>query len=177
MKIILLISILFTFQGCILHYDRLEYYVDGYSPNNADLSTEGYYYTSSDSSNLKIWPNAVIEMYFFKDGTFNYGSNVEHKDSLDKWICKYGEKYFRYGPFGFYTIKNDTIYVEYIDKDPLGSMQATRYFFKALKTPNGIEIVNYNGEQFNEDWLFSQNACVPDSIKNWIPKHRKYKLK
>lgn len=163
-------------QSCIIHYDRLEYYVEGYNPNNNSFSTNGFYYTKSDTTVHRSWPNAIEYIYFFKDGIFNWGSNVEYIDSLDNWICKFGEKEFRYGPFGFYTIINDTIYVEYIVTDLPGFTKAERYEFKATKTDEGINIFEMNDEKCSENWMFHENTCVPDSIKNWMKRHRKYKI-
>ena len=176
MKYILYILTFGLLNGCILHYDSLEYYHEGYNPNNDSFPTKGFYFAQSDSSFLKKWPNAIKEMYFFKDGTFNWGSNVENIDSLDNWICKYGERQFRYGPFGFYTLKNDTIYVEYIVTDPMGNMKAERYEFKAIQTDVGINIIELNDKRYSENWIFHGNACVPDSVNNWIKRHRKYKI-
>jgi hypothetical protein len=176
MKNIFYILIFGLLNGCILHYERLEYYQEGYNPNNNSFPTKGYYFTQSDSSFLKEWPNAIQEMYFFKDGTFMWGSNVEHIDSLDNWICKFGKRHFRYGPYGFYTIKNDTIYVEYIVTDPTVFTKAKRYEFKAIQTDVGINIFELNNEKYSENWLFHENTCVPDSVNNWVKRHRKYKI-
>lgn len=177
MKLTAFTIVLFILQSCIIHYDSLEYYIDGYNPNNSTFSTNGFYYSKSDSTVHSSWPNAVQELYFFKDGSFQFGSNSEHLDSLDRWLCKFGEKNFRYGPFGFYTIKNDTIFVEYIVTDFPGFTKAVRYDFKAVKLQNGIRIIEQNGTRTNEEWIFHPNACVPDTINNWLRQHRKYKLK
>lgn len=171
-----LIILLLTLQSCIIHYDRLEYYVEGYNPNNDSFSTNGFYYTKSDTTVHGNWPNAIQEIYFFKDGSFEFGSNTEHIDSLDRWLCKFDEKNYSYGPFGFYTIKNDTLLVEYIVTDFPGFTKAERYEFKAIISQNAIGIFEQNGQKANQEWLFHQNECVPESIKNWLRKHRKYKL-
>lgn len=166
------------FQGCILHYDSLEYYSEGYSPNNSSLPVEGYYFKTSDSTLFKNCPNAVVTMEFYQNGTYRYGANVESIDTLDKWICnKQGERRFRYGPFGFYTIKNDTILTEYISTDPMGEHKASRSDFKAIQTENGFRIIEFNGEKVEQNWFFHKNRCMPDSIRNWMTDHRKYKLK
>lgn len=177
MKLILVTSLLIVLQSCISFYDSLEYYIDGYQPNNSALPTNGFYYSKSDSTVHGAWPNAIQEIYFFKDGSFELGSNYEHIDSLDRWLCKFGEKNYTDGPFGFYTIKNDTILVEYIVADSPGFTKAERYDFKALMTKNGIRIIEQNGEATDQEWLFHENACVPESIENWLRKHRMYKLK
>jgi hypothetical protein len=178
MKILLIIISAILIQGCILQYDSLEYYSEGYNPNNSSLPVDGYYFKSSDSTFLENWPNAVITMEFYENGTFRFGSNVENIDSLDKWICnKHGERRFRYGPFGFYTIRNDTILTEYIATDPMGDHKARRLDFKAIQTGEGIRIIERNGEINEENWSFHKNTCMPDSIQNWLMNHRKYKLK
>jgi len=175
------ISLLFTLlttQSCITHYDRLKYYVDGYKPNNISFPCNGFYFSKSDSTVHGGWPNAIQEIYFFKDGSFEFGSNTENIDSLDRWICKYGKKdFFNYGPWGFYMIKNDTLLVEYIVKDAPGFTKALRYDFKGVRVANGIRIFEQNGQRTNQEWLFHANQCVPESTSNWLKRHRKYKLK
>ncbi len=176
MKIIAIACMLFVAQSCIVQYEPLEYYVDGYTPNNDTWSTNGFYFAKSDSTVHTEWPNAIQEFYFFKDGSFLIGSNTEHIDSLDKWICKFGEKLFNYGPNGFYTIKNDTVFVEYIVTDPPGFTKALRYDFKAVKTQQGMRLFELNGKYHDQNWTFHANECVPKTHKNWLIKHRKYKI-
>ena len=176
MKIYLIIISILLLQGCILHYDSLEYYTEGYSPNYSNLPTKGYYYKTSDSVYLDNWPEAIITLNFFENGTFRYGSNAENMALLDHWICKNGEEQFRYGPFGFYTIKKDTILTEYVSTDPMGDHKARRFYFKAIQTKSGIKIIERNDKICDENWSFHQNDCVPDSIQNWMTSHRKYKL-
>ena len=174
MKSFLLFFVLLLLGSCIMHYDRLNYYKEGYTPNNAGFRTNGFYYTSADSSIRETWPNSVIEIYFFKNGTFLYGSNYENLELLDTLVCQ--PNTFKYGPFGFYTIQNDTILGEMIETDPMGDHTAIRSAFKAVQTIDGIKILGWNGKIREKNWTFHQNDCVPDSIYNWLVTHRKYRI-
>jgi hypothetical protein len=171
------IVLLLLSQSCITHFDSLEYYTKNYAPNNSSLKTNGFYYSSSDTTINNYWPNAIQEFYFINDGTFIYGSNHQSIATLDSDICVYTHKLLSYGPFGFYTIKNDTILVEYIVTDYPGFTRANRNTFKAIKTTNGITIFELNGKVISENWLFHANSCVPTHVNNWLRKHRKYRLK
>lgn len=177
MKIPFLIFLLVIFQGCILHYDRLEYYNEGYKPNNTFLPTKGYYYKSQpDTINSDIWPEAIYEMYFFGNGTFILGGKNQSMNILDKSICEC-KTIFNYGPHGFYSIVNDTILVEYIVTDPMGDHKAIRSYFKAVQIDSAINIFEWNNQKRYETWKFHPNKCVPDTLHNWLENHRKYKLK
>jgi hypothetical protein len=169
------ILLLFTLSGCVLFYEPLEYYVEGYSPNNDSLRTNGFYYRPSDSIHLDAWPKAVAEMYFFQNGSFKDGTNVENIDSLELWMCEQ-ENWFAHGSFGFYTVRNDTILVEFVFTDPMLTSRASRIEFKAVQTTDGLTIVELGGQPWTEAWLFSENDCVPDSIENWLVTHRKYRI-
>ena len=184
-----IVLLIISIASCLTPWkmDKLVYYQKGYNPNyTAKLNTHGFYYNKENASDWKYEfpeyknPQPLTPKYFYRDGSVAYGSTYPDIDSLKAWNIKYNS-YENYATWGFYKIQGDTIYIESIYFDPLGDGSARRTeLVGALKNDSIIivRVIDYKGKatSFSVVWYFESFNCKPDSTKNRLKKHRKYRI-
>jgi len=174
MKVLLVIFIMASFASCVTYDSPIIYSKDYIIGDNSSLMLDGYYAKVDSVKGAVKGP-----CFFYSDGTVKLWPGTSSLEKVDSLLSTNHD----WGKVGNYQVHEDTINVEYWNRDSGTVLYAKRVVLQ-FKIENGsiIFLGHLNSEkelktvQENKMDVFNfyYNSMKPDSSSNWIRENRKW---
>lgn len=159
------------FLFCILvfscaTYEPLKIYKAGFVINIGCIKTNGYYVREIlPEEEFGLTKKHFHPIYFYNDGSFAYDSYYDDSYKIKESIINYPDMSINWG---FYECQENKVYAEFIHQyNPLDFKRASIKFNIVEDT-----LISKLGHKY----VFVPFEHKPDSSKNWLKTHRKYRI-